>query len=223
MKYRVVVLILMMAMIAGPAQAGLFKDSVDLADLGQVDPAALQSLKETEFGVFLAQVRLNAAKAAERRAGGGVKTAKRMLDAEDLDLKAATAEVKAAEANEDAARREAAAAVLAGAREDLRTAKLLITWQEQEKESAQARVRMAKAGVDLAESRRDVARVRLMQQEKAPGAGKYALADFEKNVSSREKDHGKALRKSETETGKAAKAKAAWEQVSKNEFVPDEE
>ncbi len=223
MKYRVAVLILITAMIAGPAQAGLFKDTVDLADLGQVDAAALQSLQETEFGVFLAQVRLNAAKAAERRAGGGVKTAKRVLDAEELDLKAATAEIKAAEANQDTQRREAAAAVLTGAQEDLRTAKLLIAWQDQEKESAQVRIRMAKAAVDLAEARRDAARVQLLKQEKAPGAVKYSPADFEKNVTAREKEHGKAVRKSEAEADKAAKARAAWEKVAKNEFVPDEE
>ena len=223
MKYRVAVLVLMLAMIVGPAQAGLFKDAVDLADLGQVDPAALQSLQETEFGVFLAQVRLNAAKAAERRAGGGVKTAKQVLEAEELDLKAATAEIKAAEANEDTQRREAGAAVLTGDRNDLRTAKLLMAWQDQEKEAAQAWVGMAKTGVDLAEARRDLARVQLLHQEKAPGAAKYAPAEFEKIVAKREKENGKAGRKSETEAGKAAKAKAAWEQVAKNEFVPDAE
>ena len=223
MKNRVAVLVLMVALIAGPAQAGLFKDSVDLADLGQVDAEALQSLQETEFGVFLAQVRLGAAKSAERRAGGGIKAAKRIVDAEELDLKAATAEIKAAEANEDAQRREEGAVVLAGGREDLRTAKLLLAWQDQEKQAAQAWVGMAKTGVDLAEARRDLARVQLLHQENAPGADKYAPAEFEKIVTKREKEYGKAGRKSETEAGKAAKAKAAWEKVAKNEFVPDAE
>ena len=33
--------------------AGLFGDDVDLADLSQLSPDALETLKETEFSVFL--------------------------------------------------------------------------------------------------------------------------------------------------------------------------
>jgi len=109
MTKRLLVLICSVGLLVTTAQAGLFKNSVDLADLAEVSPETLEILEETEFAVFVAQVRLNTAKAAERRAAGGVTAADRMLEAENLDLKAATAELKAAKANHEGASRKASA------------------------------------------------------------------------------------------------------------------
>ena len=39
------------------ANAGLFGDDVDLADLSQLSPDALEILKDTEFNVFLTKVK----------------------------------------------------------------------------------------------------------------------------------------------------------------------
>ena len=108
MTKKLLVFICSVGLLVTAAQAGLFKNSVDLADLAEVSPEALETLKETEFAVFVAHVRLNAAKAAERRAAGGGAAADRILEAENLDLKAATAELKAAKANQDQERMTAA-------------------------------------------------------------------------------------------------------------------
>lgn len=75
-------------------EAGLFKNSVDLADLAEVPAEALVELEEAEFGVFRAQVGLNSAKAAERRAAGAVKAAERTLETEDQAPAAAKYDVE---------------------------------------------------------------------------------------------------------------------------------
>lgn len=41
-----------LALVCSGASAGLFGDDVDLADLSQLSPDALETLKDTEFNVF---------------------------------------------------------------------------------------------------------------------------------------------------------------------------
>ena len=62
------------------ADAGLFGDAVDLADLSQLSPDALETLKDTEFNVFLYKVRHAGAKILENKAGDDLKKAKLTLD-----------------------------------------------------------------------------------------------------------------------------------------------
>ena len=216
MKKKLLILICSVALMATTAQAGLFKNSVDLADLSEVSPQTLETLKETEFAVFVAQVNLNAAKAAERRAAGGVKAANRTLEAEELDLNAAKAELKAAKANQDDERITAATARIAGAEEDIKTAKALRTWKAQEQEARQAEVAMTKSALDLAEANRDLARVRLLKQENATAGQKYDLADLERNASKQQKNYDGASRKAGDKIAKIDKAKADWDRLAKN-------
>ena len=58
------------------AYAGLFKDDVDLADLSQLSPEALETLKDIEFNAFVKKVKLAGAKVLENMAKNDLKTAK---------------------------------------------------------------------------------------------------------------------------------------------------
>ena len=223
MKRKLWMTLLALCLVVPLAQAGLFKNSVDLADLSETSPEALETLKDTEFAVFVARVRLNTAKADERRAGGGVKAADRTLEAENLDLKAAKAELKAAKANVDENRSTAAAAQIAGAEEDLETSRALRKWKEQEREAQEARVAMAKSALDLAEARRDLARVSLLKSESAPSAEKYDIDEFEKSVAKRQKEYDSANGKAIEKTARVDKAKAAWDRIAKNVELVGEE
>lgn len=71
---------------------GLLDRSVDFADLAKLSEEGLQALKDTEFEVFLANVRLARAKATEDLARERLKAAEENLDKERLNLKAAKAE-----------------------------------------------------------------------------------------------------------------------------------
>ncbi|MGD8758312.1 MAG: hypothetical protein PVH78_05515 [Deltaproteobacteria bacterium] len=68
---------------------GLLDRSVDFADLAKLSEEGLQALKDTEFEVFLANVRLARAKTAEDLALDSLKAAEDNLDKERLNLKAA--------------------------------------------------------------------------------------------------------------------------------------
>lgn len=216
MKKKLLVLICSAALMATGVQAGLFKNSVDLADLSDLSPQSLENLKESEFAVFLAQVQLNAAKAAERRAAGAVKATNRTLEAENLDMKAAKAESKAAKANQDSERETVATARIAGANEDLLTAKALLKWKAQEQEAREAQVAMAKSELDMAEANRDLARLRLLTQEAAPSFDKYDLGEFERSAEKRKKELDAASRKAQDKLAKLDKLKSEWDRLAKN-------
>jgi hypothetical protein len=68
---------------------GLLDRSVGFADLAKLSEEGLQALKDTEFEVFLANVRLARAKTAEDLARDSLKAAEDNLDKERLNLKAA--------------------------------------------------------------------------------------------------------------------------------------
>jgi len=131
-------------------------------------------------------------------------------------MKAAKAESKAAKANQDDERMTAATARIAGAGEDLETAKALRKWKTQEQEARVAEVSMAKSALDLAEAKRDIARVRLLSQENTPSSGKYDVNDFERNVAKRQKEYDAASRKAREKMAKADKLKIDWDRVAEN-------
>ncbi len=205
-----VIAVTLLTLFAICCEAGLFKNSVDLADLAEVPADALVEIQETEFGVFLAQVGLNSAKAAERRAVGAGRAADRLLDTEDLDLKAAKAEVKAAKANQDAERLAAAEAVLRSAERDKRTAKQFLEWKEYERETRQAEEKMAATALDLSEARRDLARAELLVRSQVPAAGKYDVADLAKTVRKRQTEYDSASRKAGSKALELAKLERQW-------------
>jgi hypothetical protein len=118
------------------ADAGLFGDDVDLADLSQLSPDALETLKDTEFNVFLAKVRHAGDKILENKAGENLKTAKLTLDSKNLHLKSAEADLKEAKATQDQGQIDAADEALRQAKENYERAKMLVKWKEKENQKA---------------------------------------------------------------------------------------
>jgi hypothetical protein len=118
------------------ANAGLFGDDVDLADLSQLSPDALETLKDTEFNVFLTKAKHVGAKVLENKAGENLKTAKLTLDSKNLHLKSAEADLKEAKATQDQGQIEAADKSLSIAKEDYERAKMLIKWKQKEYQKA---------------------------------------------------------------------------------------
>ena len=223
MNNRFAIPILLLLMLAGTTQAGLLKNSVDLADLSKVSPEALESLKEPEFAVFVTNVRLRAAMEAEDVAAGGAKAARRIIEAEDLDLKAAKAESKAAKANRDQERMTAAGARKVGAEEDLKTANALIKWKREEQKLREAEVKAAKSAVDLAEAQREMARLRLLSEANAAVAAKYDSPDFEENARKRLIEYDKTVAKVQEKATSVEKLKAAWYALARHENLSETE
>ena len=195
-------------------EAGLFKNSVDLADLSEISLETLGDLRDSEFEVLVAQIGLNSAKAAERGAEGAAKAAGRMLETENLDLKAAKAEVQAAKANKDSERTRSAETLLSEAEIDHRTAKLFLQWKEGERAARRIDVKAAASRLDLAEAQRDLARAKLLLREGAPSALKYDAAEMQKSVSRRQKEFGEASRRAQAESLKVEALKLEWLQLA---------
>ena len=57
------------------AGAGIFKEDVNLADLSQLSPEVLETLKDTEFNVFLRKVKHAGTKVLENKAKDDLKIA----------------------------------------------------------------------------------------------------------------------------------------------------
>jgi hypothetical protein len=196
------------------AYGGIFRASVEYADLAQLSAEGLQALKETEFEVFLANVRLARAKTAEDQAQDYLRAAEDALNKERLDLKAAKAEYKAAEANQDSQRMSKIEKTLEKVKEQIKIAELLVKWKEKEVSARKASVKKAKHAVELTEAKRDLARVSRLVAEKAPSSSKYSEADFEKKVKKAEDDHQKAIDKEKRELLVAEQLKAQYERTA---------
>ena len=133
---KILIYLAMLALVHNGADAGLFGDDVDLADLSQLSPDALETLKDTEFNVFLTKVEHAGAKILENKAGDDLKTSKLTLDSKNLRLKSAEADLKEAKATQDQRQIEAADKALGQAKEDFERAKMLIEWKEKEYQKA---------------------------------------------------------------------------------------
>ena len=197
------------------ANAAIFGDDVDLADLSQLSPDALETLKDTEFNVFLTKVKHAGAKVLENKAGDDLKKAKLTLDSKNLHLKSAEADLKEAKATQDQGQIEAADKALRQAKEDFERAKMLIKWKEKEVDVKITSVKKAKLAVELAEVERDVARVSKLIEQNVASAQKYNFSDFKAKVDKKNKEYQKALSTETKETAEAKKLKAGYEKISK--------
>ena len=197
------------------ANAGLFGDDVDLADLSQLSPDALETLKDTEFNVFLTKAKHAGAKVLENKAGENLKTAKLTLDSKNLHLKSAEADLKEAKATQDQGQIEAADKALSIAKEDYERAKMLIKWREKEVDVQIASVKKAKIAVEVAEAERDVARVSKLIEQNVASAPKYKLSNFKATVDKKQKEYQKALSTEIKEIAEAKKLNAEYEKMSK--------
>ena len=196
------------------AHGSLFKESVEFADLSQLSKEGLQSLKDTEFEVFLAEVRLAATKVTRDLAQDGLKQAENVLDKERLDLKASKAEYEAAEAKQEKDRMAHAESMMKKAKEATKKAELLVKWKSKEAKARKAVVDRAKLAVELAEAKRDLARVSRLVEEKVPSASKYPLAEWENKVKKIDEKHQKAVDKEKREALEAEQLKAQYEKAA---------
>ena len=194
---------------------GFFGDSVDLADLAQLSQKGLEDLKDSEFEVFLAQVRLAGAKDDQKKANGELKSVKKILSSQKSDLKATEAEVKAAKEIQDKERLTRAESPLQKSQEAYTTAELDVAWKAQEVKARKASVEKAELELDVAEIQRDLARVAQLVSEKVPSAQKYSAENLEKNLKKKQKDLTKAKRDEEREIWEANKSKEDYERKTK--------
>ena len=197
------------------ANAGLFGDDVDLADLSQLSPDALETFKDTEFNVFLTKVKHAGAKVLENKAGENLKTSKLTLDSKNLHLKSAEADLKEAKATQDQGQIEAANKVLRKAKEDYERAKMLIKWKEKEVDVQIVSVKKAKLAVELAEAERDVARVSKLIEQNVASAPKYKLTNFKATVDKKQKEYQKALNAETKKMLEAKTLRTEYEKISK--------
>ena len=162
---NVMIVLAILAIIYNGAEAGIFKDDVDLADLSTLSQDTLETLKDTEFSVFMMKVKHAGAKAAVKKANDDLKTAQLTLDAKRQRHKSAEADLKEAKATQDSTRIDAAEKALHNAKKELERAKLLIQWKEKEVDVKAASVKKAKLGVSVAEYERDLARVSKLKEQ----------------------------------------------------------
>ena len=190
---------------------GLLDRSVDFADLAKLSDEGLEALKDTEFEVFLANVRLARAKAIEDLARERLKAAEESLDKERLNLKAAKAEYKAAEANQDAERMSNIEKTREKVKEAIKTAELRVKWREKEVSARKTGVKKTKLGVELSENKRDLARISRLVTEKISSASKYSLTDYKNKQKKNQEDYQKAVDKEKREMLEAEQLKAQYE------------
>ena len=208
---KILMSLAILALVYNGADAGLFKEDVNLADLSQLSPEDLETLKDSEFNVFLRKVKHAGAKVLENKAKDDLKTSKLTLDAKTQHLKSAEADLKEAKAAQDSTRIDAAETALRNANKKLEHAKLLIRWKEKKVDVQAAGVEKTKIAVSVAEYERDLARVSKLKEQRVPSAVKYSLSDFQKRLEKKQKEYEKAVRAEAKEMTEAKKRKAAYE------------
>ena len=194
---------------------GLLDRSVNFDDLSELSEEGLQALKDTEFKVFLAKVKLATAKRAEDLAQDNLRTAEDNFDKERLNLKAAKAEYKVAEANQDGERMSNVEKTIEKVKESIKTAELFVKWRKKEVSARKACVKKTKLAVELAEIKRDLARIYRLAVEKVPAAAKYSESDYKKKLKKIQENHQKAVDKEKREMLEAEQHKAQYEKRAK--------
>ena len=196
------------------ASAGLLDRGVAYEDLALLSEEALNSLKETEFAVFLAEVKHAAARVEEEQAEKALKKAKERLNREKLNVKAAKAEIEAAKAKQEKDRLEKAEGDMQSAQEGLKTAEMLVKWKEKEVDVRETRVKQGKLSLAAIEIKRDLARLSQLAAEKKLAARKYSQPDFEKKLRKLQEDMKKAVEKGKRERMEADKLRARYEKAA---------
>ena len=214
MKKLILSLMITLCVYTG-AKAADYKDSVDMADLVQLSPEALDTLKNVEFDVFLAKIQHFRTKAEARKARDALKTAKLALDSKNLREKAAQAEVKEAKAAPDQGKIDAAEKALNAAKAELAAAKMFVKWKEQQVDVADAAVENAKVMVAVEEAEREVAWATKLKEQKVPAAARYILPELKKKVEKKQKELEAVIVKEKKEMAVANKLKAEYEKLSK--------
>lgn len=214
-KIAICLTVLMSICLSGRSEAGLFGNEVDLADLYQLPSEALSTLKDVEFAVFVANVKLAGAKVKENRAKEDLRTAKSQLDTKRLELKAAKAKYKEVSESSAGKRAQEAQAVLKNTQEQHNVTQLLVKWKKKELDVQSAGVDKEKAAVSVAEANRELARAMKLVESKVPSAGRYKVDDFKKSLEKRKKEYDKAVAREKKEVIDATTLKAEYEKAAK--------
>ena len=214
-KTAIWLMVLMGVCLWARSEAGFFGDEVDLADLSQLSPEALDTLKEVEFALFIARVKHAGAKVKENRAREDLKSAKSQLNTKSIELKAAKAKYKEVSESSAGKRAQEAQAALRSAQEQHDVIQLLVKWKKKELDVQSAGVAKEKAAVSIAEANRDLAGVMKLVESKVTSAGRYNMDDFKKNLEKRQKEYDTAVTREEKEMLDANTLKAEYEKASK--------
>jgi len=212
---KVLLLIAVLWAVHSVAYAQLLGRSVEFGDLAQLSTNGVEALKETEFEVFRANVRVAAAKALENQAKSELKKAESNLESARLNVKAVKAEYKAAEANQEKERMDKAEKDLKKALETVNLAEMLVKWKSKEVDAQKTAVKKSDLALDLAEVKRDMARVNQLVAEKVPAANKYPASDYERKMKKIQENHKKASDKEKRESLEAEQLKSQYEKMAK--------
>jgi hypothetical protein len=206
--------IIALIFISHSSMASFFKDAVDMADLSQLSPHALETLKDSEFKVFLETLGHAAEKVKANKAREELKSAESDLSAKNLRLQAAKKELKGIQEKSAGKKLTAAEETLRAAQKEYDFVKLFKTWKEKELDACNASVQKAKAAISVAEAERDLARVEKLTAEKIPSAGKYMVAEFKKQLEKKKKTYEAAADKEKSKISEAEKFKREYERLS---------
>jgi hypothetical protein len=186
---------------------------VEYKDLARLSAEGLESLQATEVAVFLANVRLAAAKNAGEDAREALKKAENERETERLNLKAAEAEHKAAEAAQDGDRLAKAKQSVERAKEAIKPAELLVKWRQKAFDASKTTVRKAKLTLEIAETKRDMARIDRLVLEGVTTSKKYSRPDYEAKLKRVQQDYMKTIEREKREISAAEQLRAQYEQA----------
>ena len=93
---------------------------------------------------------------------------------------------------------------------------LLVNWKNKEVKARKAGVKKAKLRLQVAEAKRDLARVSQLVSEKAPSAKKFSMPEYQKRVQKKQKDLEKALDNEDRQIWEAKKSKEKYESTVKH-------
>ena len=207
---------LMMALLVyHGVEAAAFKDAVDLADLAQLSPEALETLKDAEFKVLLGKIELASTQEMEQKTRQVIKSAKLERDSKKFRLKAAQAEIKDAKAASDRVKIDAAEKTLNIAKNELEVAKTLVKWKDRKVDAAEAGVERAKAALSVREAERELIWASKLKEQKVPAAAHYIIPELKKKLENKQKDFEAAVRKEKKKTLEANKLKTEYEKLFK--------
>ncbi len=212
-----VLLLSSVCLILSHSEAAFFGEDVDLADLSKLSPEALNSLRDVEFAVFTAKVKHAGAVETEKEYKASVKSAKSILDAKRMELKAAKTELKDIEQKSVGKKLQKAEEKLAAAQRAHDIARLHVNWKEKELDALAAARDKQRQAVSVAEAERDLARVAKIQEFGVASAPKYRMEDFKKRLEKKKKDYADAVEREKSMGIEAGRLRRDYENALKQQ------
>ena len=197
------------------ADAAIFGDDVSLADLAKLSPEAFNSLKDVEFAVFTEKVKHAGAVEAEKKFREVVKSAKSMLVAKKMHLKASETELKDVKEKSVGKKLKEAEEKVAAAQQAHETAQRYYRWQDRELDTLAVSAEKERRAVSAAEAERDLVRVFKLQEQGVSSAQKYNMEDFKKRLEKRRKEHAEAAEKEKASAADANRLRSDYDKVLK--------